>query len=109
LCVTSSPARISNDSQTITMSILKKQLERNSLVLVEDGHFDKPVYSIIFVTKNKKDVRRRSTSEIAYKLYYVGEKEKFSPRRQRWLLKKGEISTPKVGKRIRSKTVISQS
>lgn len=87
------------------MSMLKKQLERNGLELVEDVHFDKPVYSIVFVRrvkKNQKDVGPRNASEIAYKLYYVGEKEKFSLRRQRWLLKKGELSTPRVGKRIRS-------
>ena len=90
------------------MSILRKQLERNGLEMVEDLHFDKPVYTIVFFTKNKKDVSRRSASQIAYKLYYVGEKEKFSPRRQRWLLKKGEISKPKVGKIIRPETVVSQ-
>lgn len=91
----------------ISMSMLKKQLERNGLGMVEDAHFDKPVYSIVFFTKNKKDVGRRSASQIAYKLYFVGEKEKFSPRRQRWLIKKGELSTPRVGKIIRSETMLS--
>lgn len=90
------------------MSILKKQLERNGLELVEDLHFDRPVYSIVFFTKNKKDVGHRSASQIAYKLYYVGEKEKFSPRRQRWLMRNGEMSKPRVGKIIRSETVVSQ-
>jgi hypothetical protein len=90
------------------MSMLKKQLERNGLGMVADAQFDKPVYSIVFFTKNKKDVGPRSASQIAYKLYFVGEKEKFSPRRQRWLLKKGEISKPRVGKIIRSDSMNSQ-
>ena len=94
-----------------TMSVLKKQLERNGLELVEDLHFDKPVYTIVVVKsnkKNKKDVGHRSASQIAYQLYFVGEKEKFSPRRQRWLIKKGELSTPRMGKIIRSETVTSR-
>jgi hypothetical protein len=90
------------------MSVLKKQLERNGLELVADLHFDKPVFSIVIVKKNKKDLSRHSASEIAYKLYYVGEKEKFSLRRQRWLIRKGEISTPRVGKISRSEPVVSQ-
>ncbi len=91
------------------MSVLKLQLERNGLEMVEDLHFDKPVFTIVFFTKNKKDVGHRSASQIAYKLYYVGEKEKFSPRRQRWLMKKGEIAKPRVGKLVRSETVVSQA
>jgi hypothetical protein len=89
------------------MSVLKKQLERSGLELVEDLHFDKPVYSIVFATKKKKEQKQvgpRSAREIAYKLYFVGEKEKFSMRRQRWLIKKGELATLRVGKRIRSDT-----
>ena len=90
------------------MSVLKTQLERNGLEMVADPHFDKPVYTIVFFTKNKKDVGRRSTSQIAYKLYYVGEKEKFSLRRQRWLMKKGEVSTLKAGKIVTSERVVFQ-
>ena len=90
------------------MSMLKKQLERNGLEMVQDLHFNKPVYTIVFFTKNKKDVGQRSASQIAYKLYHVGEKEKFSPRRQRWLIKNGEISKLRVGKVTRSETVVSQ-
>lgn len=90
------------------MSVLKKQLERNGLEMVEDPHFDKPVYTIVLFTKDKKDIGRCSASQIAYKLYYVEEKEKFSSRRQRWLMKKGEVPTLKVGKIIRSETVVSQ-
>ena len=89
------------------MSVLKKQLERNGLELVADRHFDKPVYTLVFIKKNKKDVGHRSASQIAYQLYFVGEKEKFSPRRQRWLIKKGDISAPRVAKILRSETVIS--